>query len=132
LGFISSLEGRSFWTIPNLMAGVFHGVASIRPEFHGQTWSGLAFHLLLCVGLAAATSQVVPPDGRLLRSLSAGILLSTGWFYLWDGFFWRFAFPPFAIYSKRPAIFFGHVLIGLCVGLYSIFVRPFRAPENRV
>jgi hypothetical protein len=132
LGFISRLEGRSFWTIPNLMAGAFHGVRSVRPEFHPDTWPGLALHLLLCVGLAALAAQIIRPDGRLLRSLAAGILLSTAWFYLWDGFFWRYAFPPFAIYSKRPAIFFGHVLIGLCVGLYSIFVRPFRAPENRV
>jgi hypothetical protein len=75
-------------------------------------------------------AQIVPAGGRLLRALSAGILLSTAWFYLCDAFFWRLYFPPFALYSKRPSVFFGHVLIGVCVGLYSVFVRPLRTLEN--
>lgn len=130
LGSISRLEGRSFWTIPNIAAGLFYGLASFRPEFHIYTWSGLALLLLICVAFGMLGGQVIPPDGRLLRSLSAGILLSSAWFYLWEAFFWRNLFPPFAVYSRRPSIFFGHVLIGVCVGLYSIFVRSDRTPEN--
>lgn len=130
LGSISRLEGRSFWTIPNIAAGLFYGLASFRPEFHIYTWSGLALLLLICVAFGMMAGQVIPPDGRLLRSLSAGILLSSAWFYLWEAFFWRNLFPPFAVYSRRPSIFFGHVLIGVCVGLYSIFVRSDRTPEN--
>lgn len=130
LGSISRLEGKSFWTIPNIAAGLFYGLASFRPEFHTYTWSGIAVLLLICVLFGILATQVIPPDGRLLRSLSAGVLLSSAWFYIWEAFFWRNLFPPFAIYSRRPSIFFGHILIGVCVGLYSIFVRPARTPEN--
>jgi hypothetical protein len=132
LGLVSRLDGRSFWTIPNLMAGLFYGVASLRPEFAAFTLSGLALELLLCVGVAIIASQMIPPRFTILSSLAIGVLLAAMWFYLWDGFFWRFAFPPFAVYSKRPSIFFGHVLIGLCIGLYSIFVRSNRTLENRI
>lgn len=130
LGSVSRLEGKSFWTIPNIAAGLFYGLASFRPEFHSYTWSGIALLLLICVLFGVLSAQIIPPDGRLLRSLSAGVLLSSAWFYLWEAFFWRIFFPPFAIYSRRPSIFFGHVLIGVCVGLYSIFVRPARTLEN--
>jgi hypothetical protein len=127
MGLISNLEGRSFWTFPNVMAGLFYGAASFRPDFHARTWSGLALHLLLTVAVGVLASQTIPVRARLGASLGLGVLLATGWFYLLEGFFWRFAFAPFALYSKRPAIFFGYVLIGLCVGLYSMFVRSERA-----
>jgi hypothetical protein len=130
LGSVSRLEGRSFWTIPNIAAGLFYGLASFRPDFTTYTWSGIALLLLICVLFGMVGAQIIPPDGRLFRSLAVGVLLSSAWFYLWEAFFWRIFFPPFAIYSRRPAIFFGHVLIGVCVGLYSMFVRPPRTPEN--
>jgi hypothetical protein len=130
LGAVSRLEGRSFWTIPNIAAGLFYGLASFRPDFNIYTWSGIALLLLICVLFGMSAAQIIPPDGLLLRSLAVGVLLSSAWFYLWEAFFWRNFFPPFAIYSRRPAIFFGHVLIGVCVGLYSIFVRPPRTSEN--
>ncbi len=132
LGLFSRLEGRSFWTVPNIMGGLFHGLLSVRPDFGVPTLGGLAVQTLLCVGIAAIASQLIGPNAPLLRSLAMGLLLGTAWFYLWDGFFWRQAFPAFAVYSKRPPIFFSHVLIGLCIGLYSIFVRPSRMPETRI
>ncbi len=126
IGIVSRWEGRSFWTLPNLMAGLFEGLGGFRPYFNAYTWTGLALHLLLTVAFATLTSQVISPRRRIGPSLGMGILLSTGWFYLVDGFFWRLVFPPFSVYSKRPSIFFGYVLIGMCVGLYSIFVRSDR------
>jgi hypothetical protein len=116
----SRLDGKSFWTIPNLMSGLFYGYGAIRPEFGMHTVAGLAVHWLNCSLLGIVYAQVVP-----LRRWMAlwGPLCGSLWYYLWDGFFWRKAFPPFALYSKRPSIFAAYVLVGLCVGLYSIFAR---------
>jgi hypothetical protein len=130
MGMLSRLEGRSFWTIPNLMSGLFHGYPAIQPDFSRFTVNGLALHCLGCVLLAFLYSQAIAPT-RLLRSAMIwGPLSGSLWFYLWDGFFWRKAFPPFATYSKRPSVFLAFVLAGFCVGLYSIFVRSSAEPQN--
>lgn len=130
---LSSLAGsHSFWTVPNLMAGAVYGPASLRPDFGFYTLVGFAIHILTCTLFAILFAALVPPSLRLLTSVLLGILAATSWFYLWDGFFWRKTFAPFALYSKRPSIFFSFVLLGICVGLYSVFVRSEREREISV
>jgi len=124
--------GRSPWTIPNLISGLFFGMPALRREFGLQTLVGGAFHVLLCLIFGTLFSQIVPPNLRRRTSLLLGVLASTTWFYLLDGFFWRRAFPPFALFSKRPSIFLSFVLLGICVGLYSVFVRSCFERQNSV
>ncbi len=128
-GLSSRVSSHSFWTVPNLMAGVFYGPASLRPDFGFFTLSGIALHVLICTLFAIIFAALVPPSLRLLTAVLLGILAATSWFYLWDGFFWRKSFSPFALYSKRPSIFFSFVLLGICVGLYSVFVRSERGRQ---
>ena len=125
-GFASRASSHSFWTVPNLMAGAFYGSASLRPDFGFYTLAGIALQILFCTAYAILFAALVPPSMKILTAVLLGILSATSWFYLLDGFFWRRAFSPFALYSKRPAIFFSFVLLGICVGLYSIFVRSDR------
>ncbi len=122
-GIASSTSRHSFWTVPNLMAGLFYGPASLRPDFGIYTLAGIAIQVLSCTCFAILFAAIIPPSSRLLSAALLGILAATSWFYLLDGFFWRRAYFPFSIYSKRPSIFFSFVLLGICVGLYSIFVR---------
>ncbi len=122
-GIASRSSSHSFWTLPNLMAGLFYGQNSLRPEFSFQTLSGLALHLLFSTTFALLFALAIPPTLRPLTSLILGILAATSWFYLLDGFFWRKTFPLVSLYSRRPSIFFSFVLLGICVGLYSVFVR---------
>lgn len=122
-GIASRSSGHSFWTVPNLMAGLFFGQNSLRPDFGFHTLAGLSFHLLLSTAFAILFALAVPPTLKPFTSLLLGILAATSWFYLIDGFFWRKAFPPVALYSRRPSIFFSFVLMGICIGLYSVFVR---------
>ena len=124
--------GRSPWTVPNLISGVFFGMPALRREFSYQTVVGSAFHAFLCLLFGVIFSQVVPPNLRRRTSVLLGVLASTSWFYLLDGFFWRRAFPPYALFSKRPSIFLSFVLLGICVGLYSVFVRSFVERQNSV
>ncbi len=122
-GIASRFSSHSFWTLPNLMAGLFYGQNSLRPDFGFHTLSGLSIHLLFSTVFALVFASIIPPTLRPLTSLVLGILAATTWFYLLDGFFWRNSFPLVSQYSRRPSIFFSFVLLGICVGLYSILVR---------
>jgi hypothetical protein len=128
-GVASRSSGHSFWTLPNLLSGVFFGSGSLRPDFGFHTLSGLALHLLLSTVLAILFASVVSPMLKPLTSLLLGILSATFWFYFIDGFFWRKAFPLLSLYSRRPSIFFSFVLMGICIGLYSVFVRSPKEPQ---
>lgn len=131
-GIASNSSSHSFWTVPNLMAGLFYGNASLRPDFGFHTLSGLAIHFLLSTIFAMLFAVAIPPTLRPLTSILLGVLAATSWFYILDGFFWRKAFPPLALYSRRPSIFFSFVLMGICIGLYSVFVRSRREPQISV
>ena len=131
-GIASRSSSHSFWTLPNLMAGLFYGPNSLQPNFGFYTLSGLSVHLLLSTTFALAFAVVVPPTLRPLTSLMLGILSATSWFYLVDGFFWRNSFPLVSQYSRRPSIFFSFVLLGICVGLYSVFVRSSKETQISV
>lgn len=122
-GIASRSSAHSFWTFPNLLAGLFYGQNSLRPDFGFHTMTGLSIHLLLTTIFALLFAALVPPALKPLTSLLLGILAATSWFYLLDGFFWRRAFQPVTLYSRRPSIFFSFVLMGICIGLYSVFVR---------
>jgi hypothetical protein len=122
-GIATTANSHSFWTLPNLMSGVFFGPSSLRPDFGFHTLSGLALHVLLSCLFATLYSLVVPTTLSLLASLLVGILAASWWFYLLDAFFWRPLFPAMSMYSRRPSIFFSFVLMGICIGLYSVFVR---------
>ncbi|GAB4357091.1 MAG: hypothetical protein OHK0021_01400 [Bryobacter sp.] len=129
---VSGLEGRSIWTYPNLLACVFSGVDSFRPQFSEQTPAGLSIHFLSCSLTGVFASQVIGLRTRAAASLGIGILLATAGYYLVDFLIWRNWLPVFAVYSRRLPIFFSHVLVGLCVGLYSIFVRRDVALNGRI
>jgi hypothetical protein len=122
-GISTSANSHSFWTLPNLMSGVFYGASSLRPDFGFHTLSGLALHVLLSCLFAILYAMAVPSTLPTLPSLLIGILAASWWFYLLDAFFWRPLFPAMSIYSRRPSIFFSFVLMGICIGLYSVFVR---------
>ena len=47
LAAVSLWNGRSVWSIPNLLATTFYGEAALRRGFRWMTLSGLSFHLFL-------------------------------------------------------------------------------------
>src|SRR3989442_6821425 len=48
LAGLSMLQGRSVWSVPNLMASTFYGDAALRRGFRWATLSGVALHLIVC------------------------------------------------------------------------------------
>ena len=47
LGLLSFLQGRSVWSIPNLLASTFYGEVALRRGFRWTTLSGVALHLVM-------------------------------------------------------------------------------------
>src|SRR5215471_14640110 len=69
LALLSLLQGRSIWSIPNLLASTFYGEIALRHGFRWTTLSGVALHLImtavaglvfgLAVGGVASRSRVM-------------------------------------------------------------------------
>ncbi len=111
------------------MAGPVLGAGTLRPDFGYHTLTGLSIHFLLTAALAIGFAMLISPRMRPLPAMLLGILFSTWSFYLLDGFVWRKAFSPLGVYARRPSIFFSYVLMGICIGLYSVFVRTSRETQ---
>lgn len=122
-GIAARSSDYSFWTFPNLMAGAVIGSASLRPDFGFHTAVGLSLHYLTGIGFGVLYALAVPASLKPISAVLLGILAGSWWYYLLDGFVWRKLFPPLALYSRRPSIFFAFVLMGICIGLYSVLVR---------
>lgn len=132
IALASRLEGRSVWTYPNLLACLLPGIQNFRSEFSSHTLVGLSLQFLSCSFTGLIASQIIGVQNRALASLGLGILLATAGYYIADALIWRIWLPSFAFYSHRLPIFFSHVLVGLCVGLYSVFVRREAVLKGRI
>jgi hypothetical protein len=82
MGATAVWQRRSFWTPENLMAGVFHGNAAIRPGFAASTVSGLALYILSYSLLGAVFAMAVA--GRLPqpRLALASMVFVLCWYYI--------------------------------------------------
>src|SRR5437879_13595458 len=93
LAFLSLLQGRSVWSVPNLLASTFYGEAALRRGFRWTTLSGLALQLIVSAtaGLlfGLAVSGIVSRGRVMLLGLTAGAF----WAFLTRGVFWQYVKP---------------------------------------
>src|SRR5712691_5304549 len=93
LGLLSFLQGRSVWSIPNLLASTFYGEAALRRGFRWTTLSGVALHVIMtaAVGLlfGLAVSGIASRGRVMLLGLAAGM----AFYFLSQEFFWKHVNP---------------------------------------
>src|SRR5258708_3963216 len=93
LGVVSFLQGRSAWSIPNLLASTFYGEAALRRGFRWTTLSGVALRLVMTaiVGLVfgLAVGGVASRSRVMLLGLAAGMTL----YFLGLDVFWKHVNP---------------------------------------
>src|SRR2546429_9715152 len=90
LALLSLLQGRSMWSMPNLLASTFYGEAALRRGFRWTSLSGVALHVIVSAmaGLlfGLAVGGIVNRGRVMLLGLAAGV----AWYFLSVGFFWNY------------------------------------------
>ena len=123
LALLSLAQGRSIWSMPNLLASTFYGEAALRSGFHWATLSGMALHVIMsgAAGLlfGLAVSRVVSRKRVMLLGLAAGV----AWYFLSLGIFWRHVNPMVPLYAQGGGLFLAHVWLGLFLGSFPKFLQ---------
>lgn len=115
---------ESPWLFPNLLSSVFYPSRALSLRFSGATVAGLALHVFisgavgLLFSLALARFLYQPRRCRLVA-----LVLALLWYYAAFRFVWPHINPAVVVYQPFPAVLFGHVLFGFCMGFYPKFVR---------
>src|SRR5712671_4965716 len=82
LGLLSFLQGRSVWSIPNLLASTFYGEAALRRGFRWTTLSGVALHLIVSVVAGLLFGSAVNGIASRGRVMTLGFAAGVAWYFL--------------------------------------------------
>jgi len=125
-----SIQRRSPWIIPNLLASTFYGERAYRTAFATSTWSGLAGPLVVycIVGVVFALAGRERKAGWLLVAVSGAVGLALDWLVF--GVILKRVNPFIQIYSPDRLIAVSHLLYGLALSSYPAFARDLQ-PEDR-
>jgi len=128
LALLSVFQGRSIWSIPNLMASTFYGEAALRRGFRWTTLSGVALHVIMtaAVGLlfALAVSGIASRGRVMLLGLAAGM----AFYFLSQEIFWKHVNPIVSLYSGGSGMFLAHVGLGMFLGSFPRYLHALGPP----
>src|SRR5258708_38463470 len=93
LAILSLLQGRSVWSVPNLLASTFYGEAALRRGFRWTSLSGVALHVI--VSAMAGVLFGLAGGGGVNRGtvMALGLAGGVAWWFLSGGFFWEYWDP---------------------------------------
>src|ERR1700730_10874302 len=86
LALVSLLQGRSIWSIPNLLASTFYGEAALRRGFPWVSLSGVALHLIMTAMAGLMFGLAVSGIASRGRVMLLGFASGMAWYFLWLGF----------------------------------------------
>ncbi len=128
LGLSAILGRRTFWTSANLAATVFYGPSAIGSHFGRGTFPGLALWLLLYSLLGAVFAIAVQTRLPRFRLTLVSVLFSVSWYYLSFHLVWPSAVPLIArLHVETPTIW-GHVLYGVVMGRFPVYLAQASKP----
>src|SRR5260370_41269399 len=108
LATVSLLQGRSIWSMPNLLASTFYGEAALRRGFRWTSLSGVALHVIVSamagVPAGLAGGGVAHSGRGQLLGLGGGV----DWDFLSGGSFLSDANPLVALFSRRGGALLAH------------------------
>src|ERR1700694_3004019 len=93
LGLLSLLQGRSIWSIPNLLASTFYGEAALRRGFRWTTLSGIALHLTMAAMAGVVFGLAVGGIASRSRVMLLGLAAGMTWYFLGLDIFWKHVNP---------------------------------------
>jgi len=125
-----TIQRRSPWTIPNLLATTFYGERAYRPGFIVPTWAGLAgtFVVYCAAGVLFALAGRERKGGWVLVLAGVGAGLALNWFCF--GLVLNGLNPVARIYAPDRLIAVSHLLYGAALATYPRFNRQLRMIER--
>jgi len=123
LAILSLFQGRSIWSMPNLLASTFYGEAALRRGFRWTSLSGVALQLIVSAAAGLlfgfAVSGIADRGRVMLLGLAAGV----AWYFLSLGVFWRYVNPMVPLYARGSGMFLAHVGMGIFLGSFPRYVE---------
>jgi hypothetical protein len=122
-GLDGTVRGDGLWAFPNLLSSAFFPARALSASLRWETLSGVALHLLVSGLLGLAFSVFLTRYlYRPFRCGATALILALAWYYGAFRFLWPAVNPAVVVYQPFPGMLLGHVLFGVCMGLYPRFV----------
>lgn len=117
------MRGDGMWSFPNLISSAFFPSRALSVSLRWQTLSGIALHFLIA-GLLGVVFSVFLARYlyRPFRCRITALLLALVWYYGACRYLWPAINPAVVVFQPFPGMVLGHVLYGVCMGLYPRFV----------
>jgi ascorbate-specific PTS system EIIC-type component UlaA len=118
----SSLNGRSIWVFPNLMATFFRGSGVYRNEYMPTSWAGMAI-LMAIYGFLGAVWGVICRENSKPGLMAFGAIVGLVVYYAFFRVFWPVWSPIIALYAPDRQLELGHILWGVALSRSPRFAR---------
>ena len=128
LALVSLSQGRSAWSMPNLLASTFYGEAALRRGFRWATLSGVALHVTMSASLGLLFGLAVSGVPSRPRVMLLGIGAGIAWYFLSLGIFWKHVNPMVPLYGGGSGWFTAHVGLGIFLGSFPRYLRSLATP----
>jgi hypothetical protein len=128
LALLSLLQGRSIWSIPNLLASTFYGEAALRRGFRWSSLSGVALQLVVCALAGLLFGFAVSGIASRSRVMFLGVAAGLAWYFLSVGVFWKYVNPMVPLYARGSGMMLAHLGMGVFLGSFPRYVEALQ-PE---
>jgi hypothetical protein len=121
-----TLQRYSTWLLPNLLATTFYGERAYGAGFATSTWSGLAFPFVVYCAAGAAFAVVGRERKASVRLILVGVVTGVALDWLFFGVALRHFNPMVHIYSPDQLILVSHLLYGITLASYPLFLEKMK------
>ncbi len=128
LALLSVLQGRSAWSMPNLLASTFYGEAALRRGFRWATLSGVALHVTMSAAVGLLFGLAVSGISSRPRVMLLGLGASVAWYFLSLGIFWKHFNPIVPLYGGGGGLFVAHLGLGIFLGSFPRYLQGLEPP----
>src|SRR6185369_7940851 len=82
LALLSVMQGRSIWSISNLLASTFYGEAALRRGFRWSSLSGVALQLVMSAIAGLLFGMAASGIASRSRVMFLGVAAGLAWYFL--------------------------------------------------
>jgi hypothetical protein len=131
LGILSLLQGRSLWSVPNLLASTFYGEVALRRGFRWSSLSGVALQLTVSSFAGLLFGLAVSGISSRSRVMFLGVATGLAWYFLSVGVFWKYVNPMVPLYARGSGMLLAHLGMGVFLGSFPRYVEALESgPEE--